>query len=90
MRVYVAHMEIASPSIEEAIDTAAREGATEVLVHPFFLVPGRHLTGDIPDLVGRAASRHRLLHVELTEPLGSAPGLADLIVELCLRGRAVE
>jgi sirohydrochlorin ferrochelatase len=84
LRVYVAHMEVVPPSISDAIDACARDGATEVLVHPFFLVPGLHLTEDIPSLVEAAARRHPDLRVRITDPLGSAPGIADLILRCCL------
>jgi sirohydrochlorin ferrochelatase len=85
--VYVAHMDLASPSIDEAIDACARDGAEEVLVHPFFLVPGQHLREDIPALVGQAAARHPGVRVHVTEPLGSAAGIAELVLRTALRGR---
>jgi sirohydrochlorin ferrochelatase len=82
--VRVAHMEVASPSIEEGIDACVADGASEIVVHPFFLVPGRHLTEDIPGLVARAADRHAGVKVRITEPIGSAPGLARLIARHAL------
>ncbi len=87
LRVYVAHMELAPPSLDDAIDACARDGVTEVVVHPFFLAPGRHLTEDIPELVRKASARHPDLEVRLTGPLGDAPGLPDLVLEL-LNSRA--
>lgn len=82
--VRVAHMESASPSIEEGIDACVRDGASEIVVHPLFLVPGRHLTEDIPDLVARAADRHTSVNVRITEAIGSAQGLARLIARFAL------
>jgi sirohydrochlorin ferrochelatase len=82
VRVYVAHMELAAPSLHEAIDACVRDGATEVVVLPFFLVPGLHLTEDIPALVREATARHPDLGVEVAAPLGEAEGIADLVLEL--------
>ncbi len=79
--VYVAHMELAEPSIHDAIDACVRDGAREICVHPLFLVPGRHLSEDIPRLVESAASRHTGLDVRITEPLGSVPDIAGLILQ---------
>ncbi len=87
IRVYIAHMELAPPSLDDAIDACARDGVTEVVVHPFFLAPGRHLTEDIPELVREASARHPDLEVRLTDPLGDSPGLPDLVLEL-LNSRA--
>ena len=35
-------MELAEPSIEQAFDKCVAQGATFVVVHPYFLAPGRH------------------------------------------------
>ena len=80
LAVYIAHMDVAEPSIEQAVDACARDGVTRLVVHPLFLVPGRHLTDDVPVLVERAARRHAGLDVRITQPTGSASGIAGLIL----------
>jgi len=80
LRVYIAHMELAEPSIEAAIDAAVHDAASEILVHPLFLVPGRHLTQDIPALIQQASQRHPALRIQMTDALGSVPELADVIL----------
>jgi sirohydrochlorin ferrochelatase len=81
-RARVAHMEIATPSIEEALAECAERGAAQVVVLPLFLAPGRHLAADVPDLVARAARRHPTLRVRVAPALGEADGLPELIVSL--------
>jgi sirohydrochlorin ferrochelatase len=73
-----AHMELAEPSIATAYARCAERGATNVLVVPFFLGPGKHWTGDIPRLAAEAARKfpHTRYHVAM--PLG----IDDLILEL--------
>jgi sirohydrochlorin ferrochelatase len=78
--VRVAHMELASPSLAEAVAACVEAGADEIAVHPFFLVPGRHMAEDIPALVEAAAAAHPGVHVRVLEPLGVRPELADLIL----------
>jgi sirohydrochlorin ferrochelatase len=78
--VRVAHMEIAAPSIADGIEACVSAGAEEVLIHPLFLVPGRHLTEDIPALVRNAAHRHPHVRIRITEPLGASPELPALIL----------
>src|SRR6185295_2038682 len=56
--VSYAHMELAEPTIQQGFDTCVAAGATEVIVHPYFLGPGRHSVSDIPQLVADAAARH--------------------------------
>lgn len=80
LEVRIAHMELAAPSVADAIDACARAGADEIAVHPLFLAPGRHLAHDIPELIAAAAGRHPGVRIRLLEPLGTRPELADLIL----------
>jgi len=79
--VAVAHMELAEPSLDHALDACAAAGAEEVVVHPYFLGPGRHSREDIPRLAAAAAARHPALRVLVSEPLGVHPGLVDAVLE---------
>ncbi len=80
LQVYIAHMELAEPSIPQAIASCVADGATELIVHPLFLLPGRHLSEQIPRLVESAVSRYPQLSYEITPHVGSAPGLAELVL----------
>jgi sirohydrochlorin ferrochelatase len=88
--VRYAHMEIASPDIGEALAGCVADGAAEVVVHPYFLAPGRHSTRDIPRLVEEAARRHPGLRVRVSDPLGLDDRLARLVIERVRAARAAE
>lgn len=82
-----AHMELAEPSLETAFDRCVERGARLVVIHPYFLLPGRHWEEDIPALADRAASRHPGVRYLVTSPLGLHPGMTDIIkdrVQQCL------
>ncbi len=78
--VYIAHMELADPSIDAAIDSCVKDGASEIQVHPLFLIPGHHLTQDIPALIQRSSERHPGVRIRMTDAVGSVADLADLIL----------
>ena len=80
LAVYVAHLELIAPSIAAAVAACAADGVSELVVHPFFLAPGRHAARDVPAAVEAAASAHPGLRVQLTAPLGAAAGVAELIL----------
>jgi sirohydrochlorin ferrochelatase len=80
LAVYVAHLELAQPSIQAAIERSIAEGARELVIHPLFLVPGKHLGEDVPSRVREALAHHDGVTARITEPLGAHPGLADLIL----------
>jgi sirohydrochlorin ferrochelatase len=79
--VRFAHMELAPPSIAEALAACVAAGADEIVVHPYFLGPGRHTRRDIPRLVEAAASRHPGLRVRVSEPLGLDERIVELVLE---------
>lgn len=79
--VACAHMELAEPTIQQGFDACVAQGAEEIIVHPYFLSPGRHSTSDIPRLVAEAAARHPLVRYRLTEPLGLDRKIGELILE---------
>ena len=76
-----AHMEIAEPSLEQAIASCAEQGAQEILVLPHFLAPGRHTRETIPEQVAALARSHPRLTFEIAEPLGTHPRLVDILCE---------
>jgi sirohydrochlorin ferrochelatase len=78
--VYVAHLELVPPSVAEAVAACAADGVSDLVVHPFFLAPGRHAARDVPREVAAAAAAHPALRVRVSEPFGAALGIVDLIL----------
>ena len=76
-----AHMDIASPSIEEAFERAVKRGATAILVHPYFLLSGKHVREDIPALTQKAAEKHPNIKWGITEPLGESDSILDTVTQ---------
>ena len=79
--VCYAHMELAEPTIQQGFDACRAAGADEVIVHPYFLGPGRHSISDIPRMVAEAATRHAGVSYRITEPLGLDLRIGQLILE---------
>lgn len=75
------HMELAKPTISEAFDDCVSKGATHIVVHPYFLAPGRHSTQDIPRMVKEAAEQHPAVTYQVTEPLGIHDKIIDVVLE---------
>jgi sirohydrochlorin ferrochelatase len=78
--VEVAHMELAPPTLAEAVARCVAAGAREVLVHPYFLAPGAHATRDVPAQAAAAAARHPGVTVRVSPPLGAHEGIVDAIL----------
>jgi sirohydrochlorin ferrochelatase len=76
-----AFLELAQPSIPEAVAAAAASGAREVLVLPYFLSAGRHVVKDIPEEVATALREHPEMRIEVAPYLGAMAGVSDLLLD---------
>jgi sirohydrochlorin ferrochelatase len=79
--VRYAHMELCEPSIAAGVRSCVDAGATELIVFPYMLSPGKHSTGDIPRLVSAAARDFPDLDVRVTNAFGVHEKLAEVILE---------
>ncbi len=79
--VRYAHMELCEPSISAGVRSCVEAGATELIVFPYMLSPGKHSTGDIPRMVTAAAKDFPELDVRVTNAFGVHEKLAELILE---------
>jgi sirohydrochlorin ferrochelatase len=79
--VRFAHMELAEPTIAQAIAGCLAEGATEIVLHPYFLAPGNHSAVDIPRLARTALSGHPQVTLRISPPLGVHEGIVEVVLE---------
>ena len=75
-----AHMELAEPTLAQAFSRLVERGATEVVVVPYFLSPGRHATEDVPRLAREAAAAFPGVPHRVAPPLGPHDLLDQLVL----------
>lgn len=80
-----AFLELAEPTLSQAVEKLAARGAKRIVVCPYFLVMGVHLKKDLPELLAKAAANSPGVELIPSEPLGGHPTLAKVLAE-----RAVE
>ncbi|CAM6086652.1 unnamed protein product [Calypogeia fissa] len=91
--VEAAHMELATPTIADAFDRCVEQGASRVIICPYFLFPGRHWDKDIPVLAAEAAKKHPQVSYLVTAPIGLHKLMVTVIqdrMEYCLSHTAGE
>jgi sirohydrochlorin ferrochelatase len=74
-------LEIAEPSIPEAIETCIQSGATSIVVVPYFLAAGRHVAEDIPHIVKPVAEQHPQVKIRISEHIGMSDSMTRLILD---------
>jgi sirohydrochlorin cobaltochelatase len=72
------------PTFAEAFSECAGSGANEIVVLPYFLIPGHYVERVLPRLLAEAADRHREIGLRVAGPLGHHPALVDLVLERAL------
>ena len=79
-QVASAFLEISSPQMDSAIADLVDEGATEILVFPYFLAAGTHVVNDIPQIVEEQKALHPNVTFEILPYLGALQGISTLIL----------
>lgn len=71
-------LELAEPSIEQAIEQLYQQGIKKTLVVPVLLFTAGHALHDIPDAVFHAARRFGIQVIGQTDSLGTHPSVLEL------------
>ena len=77
-----AFLELAQPSIEEAIDELVEAGTKEIVVLPYFLSAGRHVQEDVPQIIQSKQMQYADLKLTTAPYLGAANEILDVLISL--------
>ncbi len=80
-RYGVAFLQLAEPTLADAVAEAAEAGARSIVVMPFFLFPGAHVTEDIPEELEGLRAKYPHCAIRLAPHLGTHPLLAQVAAE---------
>ncbi len=78
--VRYAHMELAEPTIAQGFANCVEAGATDVVVFPYMLSPGRHSTTDVPRMVKEAAAKYPGVTFSVTRAFGIEEKLGEIVL----------
>ena len=70
------------PGLMETIEACVRKDAGRIVIVPFFMQPGAHVTRDIPSLIEQARKDHPGVEVLMTDFVGSHPLMAEIVMDL--------
>lgn len=79
--VTAAFLELADTLIPDGIEHCVRSGASEIIVVPYFLNSGKHVTRDIPDVITAIKVHYPDIRIRLTPHIGAASIMPDLVLE---------
>lgn len=76
-----AFLELAKPSIPDAIENCIKSGAREIFILPLMLFPGRHVKEHIPAFIEEAKARHPQVDFHYAGPLCEDQGMLHVLEE---------
>ena len=77
--IELAYLELMAPTLEEAIDSLAAQGASAITVFPLFMAQGGHLKQDLPRILDAIRAGHPHLPIALESAIGEVPEILDAI-----------
>ncbi len=80
----VAHafLQYIQPALPETVETCIQQGANNIVIVPFFMQAGAHVTRHVPDLVEKAKKRHPGVNIAVTDYAGTHPLMSKIVEDL--------
>jgi len=85
-----AFLELADVLIPEGIEQCISDGATSIIVLPYFLNSGRHVFEDIPNIINICTAQHPNIDISLAPHLGASELMVDLLVSSAVNAKSIE
>jgi sirohydrochlorin cobaltochelatase len=79
--VSIGYLNYSEPRFPEAVTEAVAADISEIVVVPYFLVPGYFVTKSLPEEVGRMKAQFPDVSFTVTPPLGDDQNLVDALLE---------
>ena len=78
--IHAGFLELAEPLIPEAIKKCIDDGATSIIVLPYFLNSGQHVIEDIPILVNQSKAKYPDVEIKIAPHIGASAHMTDLLI----------
>ena len=79
--VVPAFLEFANPDINQGVRQCVKQGATRIIVIPYFLSPGNHVNRDIPHHLDAAREQNPDIDIRVSTHLGAHEGIENLLLD---------
>jgi len=78
--IHAGFLELAQPMIPDGIKKCVEEGATSIVVLPYFLNSGRHVVEDIPNIVSETKLDYPNIDIKIAPHLGASDLMMALLI----------
>lgn len=78
--IHAGFLELAETLIPDGIKKCVDDGATSIIVLPYFLNSGRHVVEDIPNIVEETRPDYPDVEIKIAQHLGASGLMMDLLI----------
>jgi sirohydrochlorin cobaltochelatase len=78
-----------APLFAEAVSRCVAQGATRIVVAPYFLIAGKFVTEELPGVIAAARAEHPEVAFEVADVIGFHPLLAEAVIHSAEHARPV-
>jgi sirohydrochlorin ferrochelatase len=77
-----AFLQYERPTPQDALDQCVKQQAEKIVIVPFFMQSGSHVSRDIPELAEQARKQHSNIDIVVTDCVGAHPLIAKIVTDL--------
>lgn len=77
-----AYLQFCQPDLTRSIAGLIRQKCQTIIIIPFFLFNGNHVTRDIPHLIGKEKAKYPQVNFIYTKNLGEDVRIADIVADI--------
>lgn len=79
--IKLSFLQFGKPSLEEVLEEVVKEKPERIIIHPFFITAGQHVTFDIPQIIKKFENTYPQIKIFYTQPLGIHPKMVEIVKE---------
>ncbi len=80
-KIYPAYLQLAKPDLGQSLEKLAKAGCRRIIIIPFFLFVGNHVSRDIPEVIEQEKKKYPNICFIYTENLGEDSRIADIVAD---------
>lgn len=77
-----AYLQFCQPDLERSVKGLVAKGLRTIIIIPFFLFNGNHVTRDIPRIIGKAKERYPGVNFVYTKNIGDDARMACIVSDM--------
>lgn len=80
-KIYPAYLQLVRPDLCQSMEKLAKAGCRSIIIVPFFLFVGNHVSRDIPEIIEQEKKKYPGVRFIYTQNLGEDSRIADIVAD---------